>query len=46
MKYNLINRKSGKMFRKAATREAARAIKRQHNFKHSIVRIDTMQEVR
>ena len=33
MKYNLINRKSGK-------------IKRQHNFKHSIVRIDTMQVVR
>ena len=46
MKYTLINRKSGKMFRKAATREAARAIKRAHNFKHSIVRMDTMQVVR
>ena len=46
MKYNLINRKSGKMFRKAATREAARAIKRANNFKHSIVRTDTMQVVR
>jgi len=46
MKYNLINRKSGKMFRKAPTREAARAIKRQHNFKHAILNTATMQEVR
>ena len=46
MKYNLINRKSGKMFRKAATREAARAIKRQHNFRHSILNVETMQVVR
>ncbi len=46
MKYNLINRKSGKMFRKAPTREAARAIKRQHGYKHSILNTATMQVVR
>jgi len=46
MKYNLINRKSGKMFRKAPTREAARALKRAHGFKHSILNTTTMQVVR
>lgn len=38
MKYMLINKTSGKMFRKAATREQARTIKRNHGFKHIITR--------
>lgn len=45
-KYVLINRKSGKVFRQASTRDAARSIKRDYGFKHSIVDTSRMAVVR
>lgn len=45
-KYVLINRKSGKVFRQAATRDAARSIKRDYGFKHAIVDTSRMAVVR
>ena len=45
-KYVLINRKSGKVFRQASTRDSARSIKRDYGFKHSIVDTSRMAVVR
>lgn len=45
-KYVLINKKSGKVFRQAATREGARSIKRDFGFKHSIMNMERMEVVR
>lgn len=45
-KYVLINRKSGKVFRQASTRDVARSIKRDYGFKHSIVDTSRMAVVR
>ena len=45
-KYVLINRKSGKVFRQAATRDVARSIKRDYGFQHAIVDTSRMAVVR
>lgn len=45
-KYLLVNRVSGKIFRKAKTREQARAIKRSAGYKHAIVNTERMEVVR
>lgn len=37
--YMLVNRKTGKVWRKTVTREDARMWKREAGFKHSIVRV-------
>lgn len=44
--YILVNRKTGKQWRKAATREEAREIKRNNGFKHMIVHASTGNVVR
>lgn len=45
-KYMLINKVSGKKFRRAGTREEARSIKRLHGFKHAIVNTCSLAIVR
>ena len=45
-KYVLKNRKTGKLFRKAPSRAKARQLKQQYNFKHDIVKLDTLEVVR
>lgn len=44
--YILVNRKTGKQWRKAATRDEARMLKRDAGFKHNIVNATTGQVVR
>ena len=45
--YTLINRKTGKQFRKKfATRDTARMAKRDMGFKHNIVRADSGMVIR
>lgn len=44
--YILVNRKTGKQWRKAATREEARELKRANGFKHVILNAATGQVVR
>ena len=45
-KYLLVNRVSGKIFRKAKTRDQARMLKRNAGFKHVIVNTERMEVVR
>ena len=44
--YLLVNRNTGKQWRKAPTREMARQLKRSKGFKHVIVRAADMAVVR
>lgn len=44
--YILVNRRTGKVWRKAATRDEARMLKRSRNFQHNIVNQMTGQVVR
>lgn len=44
--YVMMNKKTGKLSRKFATREQARAFKRDNGFKYSIMRADTGKVVR
>ena len=45
-KYALVNKKSGKIFRKATTRDQARMLKRDAGFKHAILNTHNMEVVR
>lgn len=44
--YVLINKNTGKQWRKAATREEARSLKRANGFKHAIMNLTTGMVVR
>lgn len=45
-KYALVNRRTNKLFRTAATREQARELKRNAGFKHHIVNTERAEVVR